>query len=115
MKMKLLALLLLAGGSLFAGTRVFFGFGAGGCGYRYYPPPVAVYAPPCPGPGYTWITGYWYPVGPRYYWRAGYWAPPVYGRYWSGPRYYGRGYYVRGYRGYDYYGRGYRGHAHGRR
>ena len=78
MKGKLLILLLLAGGALFAGPRVFIGFGVG-----YPPPPVAVYAPPpppvvayvpaSPGYGYTWVRGYWYPVGPRWVWRPGYW------------------------------------------
>jgi hypothetical protein len=71
MKKKLLVLGLLAGGSLFAGTRVFVGVGVGA------PlPPVVAYAAPCPGPGYTWIAGYWYDVGPHRYWRAGYWMPP---------------------------------------
>ncbi len=104
MKGKLLALLLLAGGSLFAGPRVFFGVGIGvGGGYGYYappppPPPAVVYSRPAyPGRGYSWIGGYWYPVGPRYYWHRGYWArPPYVGAYWVGPRYYGHRYY-RGY------------------
>ena len=99
MKTKLLALLLLAGSSMFAGTRVFFGVGFGGPGYGYYapppPPPVAYVAPaPYPGPGYAWINGYYYPVGPRWSWRAGYWAPrPYAGAYWVAPRYYGHRYY----------------------
>ena len=75
MKAKLLALALLAGSSVFAGPRFYFGVGIGG-----YPPPppprIVAYAPPCPGPGYSWVAGYWYPSGPRYLWRAGYWAPP---------------------------------------
>jgi hypothetical protein len=100
MKSKLLALLLLAGGSMFAGPRVFFGVGFGG-GYVVAPPPpapvVSYYVPPAPGPAYSWVSGYYYPVGPRYYWRAGYWAPrPYAGAYWVGPRYYG-GRYYRGY------------------
>ena len=99
MKTKLFALLLLAGSSLFAGTRVFFGVGIGSGGYGYYappppPPPVVAYAAPAPGPGYTWVDGYWYPVGPRWSWRAGYWAPrPYAGSYWVAPRYYGHRYY----------------------
>ena len=96
MKTKLLALLFLAGSSMFAGTRVFVGIGVGGYGYRGYyapPPPVVAYAPPYPGPGYTWVDGYWYPAGPRRVWHAGYWARPPYARgYVVGPRYYGRGY-----------------------
>jgi len=92
MKTKLLALLLLAGGSMFAGTRVFFGVGiGGGGGYGYYappppPPPVLRYLPPAPGPGYAWVNGYYYPVGPRWVWRAGYWAHrPHPGAYWAPP------------------------------
>ncbi|HSU61669.1 MAG TPA: hypothetical protein VLI55_20335 [Bryobacteraceae bacterium] len=102
MKSKLLALFLLAGGSLFAGPRVFFGIGIGG-GFGYYappppPPPAVVYAHPAyPGPGYSWVGGYWYPIGPRYYWHTGYWARrPYVGAYWVTPRYYGHRYY-RGY------------------
>lgn len=105
MKAKLLVLLLLAGGSVFAGSRFFFGVGVGGYGPYpgYYaappppPPPVVAYAPAYPGPGYSWIGGYYYPVGPRYVYRPGYWArPPYAGAYWVGPRYYGHRYY-RGY------------------
>jgi hypothetical protein len=100
MKTKLFAILLLAGSSLFARTHIAIGVGFGGYGY-YPPPPVAVYAPPpapyvgyavpaYPGPGYTWIDGYYYPVGPRWAWRAGYWARRPYPRaYWVRPRYYG--------------------------
>lgn len=102
MKYKLAILMLLAAGSMFAGTRVFVGVGFGGRGYApppvvmYTPPPPApvYYAPPCPGPGYAWVGGYWYPSGPRYSWRAGYWARrPYTGAYWVGPRYYGHRYY----------------------
>src|SRR5579875_2330066 len=80
MKTKLLALLLLAGSSVFAAPRVFFGVGVGvGPAYSYVaapppPAPVVTYAAPAPGPGYSWVGGYYYPVGPRWYWRAGYWA-----------------------------------------
>jgi hypothetical protein len=111
MKTRFFILMLLAGSSLFARTRVSIGIGVGGYGpaygpayvdaydYGYYPPPppppVAYYAPPpYPGPGYTWIGGYYYPVGPRYSWRAGYWArPPYRGSRWVAPRYSGRHYY----------------------
>ena len=78
MKAKLLAVLLLAGCSLFAA-------------------PVAAYVAPAPRPGYAWVGGYWYPNGARYAWRAGYWARPPYARaYWVAPRYFGHRYY-RGY------------------
>lgn len=97
MKTKLLVVLMLAGSSLFAGPHVFVGFGVA-------PAPVAVYAPPpaplayapvaCPGPGDSWVGGYWYPAGGRYFWRGGYWArPPYVGARWIAPRYYGRRYY----------------------
>ncbi len=97
MKSKLLALFLLAGGAVFAAPAVFVGVGIGG-GPGYYapaPPPVVAYAPPVVvRPGYSWVSGYWYPRGPRYVWRAGYWArPPYRGAYWVAPRYYGHRYY----------------------
>lgn len=103
MKTKLLAIFLLAGSSMFAGTHFFFGVGVGG-GYSAPPPVVAYAPPPAPlvtyappayaQPGYTWVGGYWYPRGSRYAWHAGYWARPPYARaYWVGPRYYGHRYY----------------------
>ena len=87
MKTKLLVLLFLAGSSMFAGPRVFVGFGfGGGYPYRYYaPPPVVAYAPAYPD--------YYY--GPRYVRRPYYFAPPAV-RVWVGPRWYG-GRYYRGY------------------
>jgi hypothetical protein len=55
MKRKLLAGLILAGGSLFAGPRFSVGFG-----FRT-PAPYAAPAPipPCPGPDYVFVNGYW--------------------------------------------------------
>ncbi len=108
MKSKLLVLLLLAGtSSMFARTHISIGIGVGGYGPRYYAPryyapaypayyapPVVAYEPPCPGPGYSWVPGYWY-GGPRRLWRAGYWAAPVYARPYRGGGYgrsYGYGY-----------------------
>jgi len=70
---------------MFAGPRVFVGFGfGGGYPYRYYAPPVVAYAPAYPG--------YYY--GPRYV-RRPYYAPPAV-RVWVGPRWFG-GRYYRGY------------------
>jgi hypothetical protein len=99
MKTKFLALLLLAGGSLFAGPQVFFGVGFGPA-YGYYappPPPVYAYVGPTgvyPGYGYTWVNGYWNWAGGRYFWQPGYYVrPPFAGAYWYGPRYYGGRYY----------------------
>lgn len=96
MKTKLLAILLLAGGALFAAPHVFVGIGLGGVAYGPPPAPL-VYAVPAPRPGYAWVGGYWYPRGPRWAWHAGYWARPPYARaYWVAPRYY-RHHYYRGY------------------
>lgn len=77
MKTKLMAMLLMAGSTMFAGVRFGVGIGVG------LPVPAAVVvAPPCPGPGYIWTNGIW--VAPAY-----------------GPRFYGGRYYghpaVRGY------------------
>jgi hypothetical protein len=99
MKAKLLALVLMAGGAAMAGPRVFFGFGFGAPAPVpvYVAPPapvVTAYAPPAPGPGYTWIAGYYAPVGARWAWHAGYWAARPYpGAAWVAPRYYGGRYY----------------------
>jgi WXXGXW repeat (2 copies) len=99
MKTKFMALLLLASSSMFAGGRFFFGVNVGGPAYGYYappppPPPAVAYVAPAPGPGYTWINGYYYPVGPRWAWRAGYWAPrPYVGARWMAPRYDNHRYY----------------------
>jgi hypothetical protein len=92
----LLVVLALAGTSLLAGTHVSIGIGIGAPVYSAPPPPVAAYAyPPCPGPAYVWVPGYWYPAGPRYRWRAGYWAvPPYRGSYWVAPRYTNSRYYA---------------------
>ncbi len=70
MKTKLIAGFLLAASCVFAAPRVAIGIGVG--------VPVAPYgyvAPPMPGPGYTYVAGYWYGAGPHRVWRAGYWAP----------------------------------------
>jgi hypothetical protein len=85
MKKKLLPLMLLAGGSVFASTHFSIGVGVGTRGY--YAPSAAAVAvrPPCPGPGYAWVDGYNQPNGA---WTAGYWAPPV--SAYVAP-YYGRG------------------------
>ena len=60
MKTKLLAGLILAGSSLFAGPRIAVGIGFGA------PAPVVsygaaygAYVPPCPGPDYIFVNGYW--------------------------------------------------------
>ena len=95
MKKKLLAMMLVAGGSMFAQTRFSIGINFGGP--RYAPPvAVAAYRPVAPGPGYIWVDGYTDEYGN---WVDGYWAlPPYAGAYWVAPRYYG-GRFVAGYWG----------------
>jgi WXXGXW repeat (2 copies) len=90
MKTKLLAMVLLAGGSMFAQNRFSIGIGIGGYAPGYYPQYSSVQAvvPPCPGPDYTWVDGYWSPYGGRNAWVSGYWARPAYaGGYYVAPRY----------------------------
>src|SRR5262249_36438765 len=81
----LFAALLLIGSSAFAG-QVSFGIQIG-------PPPaprVLRVRPASPGPGYTWIDGYWYPVNGHYRWHQGYWTRPPYdGARWIAPRHEG--------------------------
>jgi hypothetical protein len=87
MKTKLIATLLLAGSSLFAGPR--FGIGVG-IGVPVAPvvvaPAVVGYATPCPGPGYVWLNGGWvFRGGPAY-------VGPAFHGYVRGPVYHGRVY-----------------------
>ena len=50
--------------------------------------------PRSPGPGYTYVEGYWYPSGNKYKWHDGYWTRPAYsGARWVAPRYEGHQYY----------------------
>jgi WXXGXW repeat (2 copies) len=79
MKTKLLAMMLLAGGSMFAQTRlsIGLGFGTQGAGFYQAPPAFAANIPPCPGPGYTWVDGYWTNDYGRQVWIPGFWNAPV--------------------------------------
>jgi hypothetical protein len=73
MKKKILAGLLLAGSTMFAAPRVSFGIGFGVPAPVVVAPPVYAAVPPCPGPGYVFVNGFWQlPVGPgwRDYGRA---------------------------------------------
>src|SRR6266851_2646446 len=103
MKTKLMALLLVAAGSLVAQISI---------GVRIGPPPpprVVWVHPPPPGPEYVWVDGYWYPVGNHYKWHEGYWTRPVYpGALWVAPRYNEDRYFE----GYWEGGRGRREHDH---
>ena len=65
---KTMAVMMLLAGGLVAAPRFSVGVGFGA------PAPVAVVQPACPGPGYSWVDGYY---GPSGVWVAGYWAPPV--------------------------------------
>jgi hypothetical protein len=78
MKTKLLVLVLLAGGSMFAQTRFSFGVNIGGRAPGYYTAPAyAVARPAYPGPGYIWVDGYWAENYGRRVWVAGYWTRPA--------------------------------------
>ena len=104
-KLRILAVALIAGGTMFAQPRLSIGIGVGGHGPAIYPyPAYAQYAPPCPGPDYTWADGYWAPQGARNVWIAGYWRRPFAGGYRVAPRYVEPRYYS-SYRGYDNRGR----------
>ena len=90
MKTKLLAVMLLAGGSMFAQTRFSVGVGFGGPGAGFYqPPPSYAYdVPPSPGPDYYWVDGYWSQDYGRNTWIAGYWnRQPFSGGYQVAPRF----------------------------
>ena len=95
MKTKLLAMMLLAGGSIFAPTMfaqtrfsIGLGFGSQGAGFNQAPPAYASNIPPCPGPGFTWVDGYWTNDYGRESWVNGYWnAPPVFTGYQVAPRF----------------------------
>ncbi|MDX1981449.1 MAG: YXWGXW repeat-containing protein [Bryobacteraceae bacterium] len=102
MKSTLLAtVLFLAATSACSARHGYVGPPRGG---YYGPGPVSVYGPPppprgaayrpaCPGPGYVWVSGYWYPSGRDYRWQSGRWMrPPRAGMVWVAPRYSGRSY-----------------------
>jgi hypothetical protein len=87
-KSKLVILTLLAAAAAFAQFSVGIRIGAP-------PPPRVVHVQPrSPGPGYTFIAGYWYPSGNKYKWHDGYWTRPAYSNaHWVAPRYEGQQYY----------------------
>jgi hypothetical protein len=98
MKTKLMALILMAGGTLFAETHVAIGVQFGRPAPVVVRAPVVVnaYRPPYPGPGYVWIEGYYDEFNN---WYDGYWAlPPYAGAYWVAPRFNG-GHFATGYWG----------------
>ena len=98
MKTRWMALMLMSGGALFAETHVAIGVQIGRPAPVVVPAPVAVhvYRPPCPGPRYVWIEGYYDESGN---WYEGYWAlRPYAGAYWVAPRFTG-GHFQAGYWG----------------
>jgi hypothetical protein len=103
MKSKLLALALLAGGSMFAETRFSIGIHIGGNSPGYYAPAPQRYVaarPPCPGPDYFWTDGYWDQGHGRRIWVNGYWnRQPNFRSHQSAPDYGRRSYDRR--QGYD--------------
>ena len=85
-----LAAIMLAGGSAFAG-QVSIGVRIGA------PPPPRVIRvrPESPGPEFVWVDGYWYPVGRHYRWHEGYWTRPPYEGYrWVAPHHDGSQYFA---------------------
>ena len=85
MKTKVLVLMLLAAGAVFAQISIGVRIGA--------PPPprVVKVQPRSPGEGYVWVAGYWYPVNNRYTWHQGYWTRPAYtGARWVEPHHDGQ-------------------------
>jgi hypothetical protein len=88
MTTKLLALVLFAGGTMFGGIELGIRIGAP-------PPPRVIVRTASPGPGYTFVEGYWYPVSGHYRWHNGYWSrPPYQGALWVAPRHDGQQYYT---------------------
>jgi hypothetical protein len=88
MKTKLLAMMILAGGSMFAQTRFSAGveFGGSGVGFNAPPPAYATEMPPCPGPDFTWVDGYWSQNYGRSVWTPGFWnRQPFYNGYRGSP------------------------------
>jgi hypothetical protein len=86
--LRILAAAVIAGGTMFAQTRLSVGIGVGGYGPGYYPPPAySQYVPPCPGPDYAWADGYWAPQGGRNVWIAGSWHRPYVSGYRVAPRF----------------------------
>ncbi len=74
---KILAGLVLAGGTMFAGPHISIGVGLGVPVAPAYVAPAPVVVAPAPGPGYAWVDGYWYFSGGHRLWHTGYWRGPV--------------------------------------
>ena len=79
---KILAGLVLAAGTMFAGPHISVGIGLGVpvAPAPVYVAPAPAYVAPAPvvvapGPGYIWTPGYFYFSGGHRLWHAGFWAP----------------------------------------
>jgi hypothetical protein len=76
MKTKLLAMMLLAGGTMmFAQSRFSVGVNVGGVGAGFVQsaPPPNYFVPSRPGPDYFFVDGYWAQDHGRRHWVAGSW------------------------------------------
>ena len=90
MKTKLLAVMLLAGGtSMFAQTRFSVGVNVGGFGSGYYQsaPPYGYQIPFSPGPDYSFVDGYWSQDHGRRHWVAGFWQRRAFSSHNRRPRF----------------------------
>jgi hypothetical protein len=87
MKSKLLVLVLFASAALFGQVSLGVRIGPP-------PPPRVMVQGVSPGPGYSYVGGYWYPVSGHYRWHQAYWTrPPYEGAVWVGPNHDGTMYY----------------------
>ena len=80
MKKRLLAMAFLAAAMVFGQVEI---------GVHIGPPPRprVIVRTASPGPGYSYVEGYWYPVSGHYKWHNGYWSrPPYEGAVWIAPR-----------------------------
>ena len=79
MKTKLIAMALLAAGSMFAETHFSVGINLGGHAPAYYAPvPVQTFVPARPGWDYDWVDGYWAQNHSRRMWVPGSWVRRAY-------------------------------------
>jgi hypothetical protein len=87
-KNKVIVMMLLAAGAVFAQVSLGIRIGA--------PPPPRVekVRPRSPGEGYVWVAGYQYPENGHYKWHEGYWTRPAYaGAHWVEPHHDGQQYF----------------------
>jgi len=93
MKTKLLAMMLLAGGTtMFAQTRFSVGVNVGGVGAGFFQsaPPPNYFVPARPGPDYFFVDGYWAQDHGRRHWVSGFWQRRAFAGRNNGSRFDGR-------------------------